>query len=63
MKGNKISGNKKFKPKYMYILGFVLMILGLLSSVWVNFLFGIVLFFGGIILYMIGMGTRNKWNI
>ncbi|MFW6072111.1 MAG: hypothetical protein ACOC6U_01270 [Thermoplasmatota archaeon] len=63
MKNSGTKRNKTPKSRTLYILGFIVMVLGLLSSIWFNFLVGIGLFFGGIILYMIGLTSRNNWNM
>ncbi len=63
MKSDGLTNNKKPKPKTLYILGFIVMLVGLISSVWFHFYIGIGLFFGGVGLYLIGMMSRNRWNM
>lgn len=63
VKGSREKGNKKVSSKILYISGFIVMLLGLLTSVWLHFLIGIGMFFGGIVLYMIGLTRRNNWNM
>ncbi len=62
-KDSKKKGSITISPKILYILGFIVMIIGLIASVWLHFLVGIGMFFGGIVLYMIGLTKRSRWGM
>lgn len=62
IKGSINKGNKKINSKFLFIMGFIVMAIGLLASVLLHFLIGIGMFFGGIVLYMIGLMTRDRLN-